>query len=68
MIDSKSTIERLTNGKCSEAQKTIDCMFFSIKDAIQDKTIVPMYCPTTKMLADCLTKALGKIRLAENRS
>jgi hypothetical protein len=28
MMDNKSTIKRLTNGKNSEAQKTVDCRFF----------------------------------------
>ena len=59
MMDNKSTIKRLTNGKGSEAQKTVDCRYFSIRDAISHGHLNLQYCPTTKMLADGFTKALG---------
>ncbi|KAE9345541.1 hypothetical protein PF008_g8711 [Phytophthora fragariae] len=32
-IDNQSTIARIVNGRSSDAQKTIDCMFFGMKDA-----------------------------------
>ncbi|KAJ8571427.1 hypothetical protein ON010_g5408 [Phytophthora cinnamomi] len=57
MIDNKSTIKRLVNGKNSEAQKTVDCRFFSIRDAVASGLLRLVYCPTTIMLADGLTKA-----------
>ncbi|RAW22775.1 hypothetical protein PC110_g20788 [Phytophthora cactorum] len=57
LIDSKSTIHRIINGKSSEAQKTVDVMFHSINDAHVNGLIKLEYCPTTTMLADGLTKA-----------
>ncbi|GMF34429.1 unnamed protein product [Phytophthora fragariaefolia] len=67
MIDNKSTITRLKNGKNSEAQKTIDCEFFSIRDAVNSGALSLTYCPTTLVLADGLSKALGTTRFRELR-
>ena len=61
MIDNKSTIYRLENSKSSEAQKTVDVMFHSIKDAIQKQVVKLNYCPTGSMLAD--TVRFKEIRL-----
>lgn len=68
MIDNKSTIKRLTNGKNSEAQKTVDCKFFAIRDAVNAGELTLQYCPTNLMLADGLTKALPTVRFRELRS
>ncbi|KAG4063290.1 hypothetical protein PC123_g1910 [Phytophthora cactorum] len=68
MLDNKSTIKRLTNGKSSEAQKSVDCWFFSIRDAVISGALQLTYCPTTIMLADGLTKALGTTRFQELRT
>ncbi|KAE8878976.1 hypothetical protein PF005_g19565 [Phytophthora fragariae] len=62
MIDNKSTIARINNEKGSNAQKTGDVIYQSIKDAVRDNEVDIMYCPTTKMLADGFTKALGPTR------
>ncbi|GMF31060.1 unnamed protein product [Phytophthora fragariaefolia] len=40
MIDNKSTIKRLLNGKNSDAQKTVYCRFFAIRDAVTTGHIV----------------------------
>ncbi|KAE8980533.1 hypothetical protein PF010_g19961 [Phytophthora fragariae] len=61
-IDNRSTIARIVNGRSSEAQKTIDCMFFDVKDAHKRGEIAIKYCPTEIMLADGLTNALGSQR------
>ncbi|GMF50273.1 unnamed protein product [Phytophthora fragariaefolia] len=68
MMDNKSTIKRLTNGKSSDAQKTVDCRFFSIREAVTSGLLQLIYCPTTEMLADGLTKALGTTRFHELRA
>ncbi|KAE9008771.1 hypothetical protein PR003_g12408 [Phytophthora rubi] len=62
MIDNKSTIARINNEKGSNTQKTGDVIYQSIKDAVRDNEVDIMYCPTTKMLADGFTKALGPTR------
>ncbi|KAF4037902.1 putative integrase catalytic domain-containing protein [Phytophthora infestans] len=67
MIDNKSTIKRLTNGKNSDAQKTVDCKFFSIREAVENGELELTYCPTTVMLADAFTKALPTTRFQELR-
>jgi hypothetical protein len=61
-IDNQSTIARIVNGRSSEAQKTVDCMFFDMKDAHRRGEVVISYCPTETMVADGLTKALGRLR------
>ncbi|KAG2762556.1 hypothetical protein PC116_g23559 [Phytophthora cactorum] len=68
MLDNKSTIKRLTNGKNSEMQKSVDYRFFPISDAVNSGDLHLTYCSTTIMLADFLTKALGMTRLRELRS
>ncbi|KAF4143587.1 putative reverse transcriptase Ty1/copia-type domain-containing protein [Phytophthora infestans] len=62
-VDNQSTIARIVNGKSSEAQKTVDCMFFDMKDAFKRGEVVITYCPTEEMVADFLTKALNRLRL-----
>ncbi|KAG2788159.1 hypothetical protein PC129_g17199 [Phytophthora cactorum] len=68
ILDNKSTIKRLTNGKSSEAQKSVDCRFFSIRDAVSSGDLQLEYCPTAVMLAGGLTKALGTTRFRELRT
>ncbi|KAE9353975.1 hypothetical protein PF008_g4740 [Phytophthora fragariae] len=68
LIDKKSTIHRILNGKTFEAQKTIDVMFHAIKDTYNNGCIRLEYCPTTTMLADGLTKALGVKRFLDHRT
>lgn len=68
MIDNTSTIARITNEKGSNAQKSIDVIYHSIKDAARAKEIVLHYCPTASMLADGFTKALGRTRFQEHFS
>lgn len=61
-IDNKSTIARVTNNKTSGGQKTIDVRFHYLRDAWQDHAIAIEHCPSTKMPADALTKALARPR------
>lgn len=61
-IDNQSTIARIVNGRSSESPKTVDCMFFDMKDAHKRGEVVMGYCPTEVMAADGLTKALGSLR------
>ncbi|KAE8976566.1 hypothetical protein PR003_g25338 [Phytophthora rubi] len=61
-IDNQSTIARIVDGRSSEAQKTMNCMFFDVKDAHKRGEIAIKYFPTEIMLADGLTKALGSQR------
>ncbi|OWZ02877.1 hypothetical protein PHMEG_00025488 [Phytophthora megakarya] len=58
-IDNKSTIHIIENEKISKAQKSIGIAFHSIKDALHKGDIKLEYYPTTWMLADGFTKALG---------
>ncbi|OWZ14575.1 Retrovirus-related Gag-pol Polyprotein [Phytophthora megakarya] len=67
MIGNKSTIKRLTNGRNSDAQKTVDCKFFSVREAVDNGELELAYCPTNVMLADMLTKALPTTRFRELR-
>ncbi|KAJ8533373.1 hypothetical protein ON010_g13881 [Phytophthora cinnamomi] len=68
MIDNLLTIQRIKKEKMSNSQKSVDIAFHSIKDAYQDGTIKLAYCPTSEMLADGFTKALGKTLFCHLRS
>ncbi len=48
--------------------KHIDIKYHYVRDVTEKKNIEIVYCPTERMVADILTKALLKLRFEELRS
>ena len=57
--DNQSTIELTKNGVKSERTKHIDIKYAYVTDEVSEGRIVLEWIPTTRQLADVLTKALG---------
>lgn len=57
--DNQSTIVLVGNGQTSRRTKHIKVHFYYTHDKISDNTIKIEYCPTNKMIANRLTKALA---------
>jgi len=58
--DNKSTILIAENPVLHQKTKHIDIRYHFIRQHVKDKTLTLQYCPTNKMIADMLTKALYK--------
>ena len=61
--DNQSCLKLICNNKYSNRTKHIDTKFHYVKDLRVTGAVDYQYCPTEEMLADMLTKALGKIKL-----
>ena len=61
--DNQSCLKLICNNKYSNRTKHIDTKFHYVKDLRINGVVDYQYCPTEEMLADMLTKALGKIKL-----
>lgn len=57
--NNRSTIALVGRGQTSRRTKHIEVRFHYTRDKIADKTIQVEYCPTNKMIANGLTKALA---------
>ncbi|KAF4046854.1 hypothetical protein GN244_ATG00682 [Phytophthora infestans] len=60
--------QEIISGKPSETQKSVDCRFTSIRDAVTRGILRLSYSSTATMLPDGLTKALGTTRFREIRA
>ena len=58
--DNQGTIALSRNPKYHPRTKHIDIKYHFIRDKVEKKDFVLEYCPTEQMLADLLTKPLGK--------
>jgi len=56
--DNQSTIALAENGKVSRRSKHIEVRFHYTREKIQDGAVKLVYCPTTQMVADVLTKPM----------
>ena len=62
-IDNQSALSVAKNPEHHGRMKHLDLRFFWLRDEVQKKTISIFYCPTDRMPADVLTKALPKVKL-----
>ena len=62
MCDNQGCIALAKNPKHHSRTKHIDVQHHFIREKIEEEEIYLVYCPTEHMVADVLTKALGKER------
>jgi hypothetical protein len=62
MCDNQGCIALAKNPKHHSRTKHIDVQHHFIREKIEDEVIELRYCPTEHMVADVLTKALGRVR------
>ena len=60
--DNQSTIAMARNPVIHQKTKHIDTRFHFIRDLITSNVVQVQYCPSEKMIADILTKALPKVK------
>ena len=61
--DNQSCLKLLDDKMFNNRTKHIDTKYHFIRDMKQQQLMEYRYCPTEKMIADMLTKPLGKIKL-----
>ena len=68
--DNESTMLLARNGRLSSTKNTrhIDIRYYFITDHIKKGRVRVAHCPTTHMIADCLTKALQGAKFREFRN
>ena len=66
--DNQGAIALAKNPKQHSRMKHIDIKYHFTRDAIAEKKIQLMYCPTKSMIADALTKAIPKQQFEELRA
>jgi hypothetical protein len=65
LADNQGSIRLAQNDSTSKRTKHIDIRYHFTKNAILEGEITLKYCSTTEMVADMMTKALGKVKLDE---
>jgi hypothetical protein len=65
LADNQGSIKLAENDSTSKRTKHIEIRYHFTKNAIMDGEIVLEYCSTTEMVADMMTKQLGKVKLDE---
>jgi Reverse transcriptase (RNA-dependent DNA polymerase) len=65
LADNQGSIKLAQNDSTSKRTKHIDIRYHFTKNAILEGEITLKYCSTTEMVADMMTKALGKVKLDE---
>jgi hypothetical protein len=68
MVDNMSAIVLSKNPVYHDRSKHIDTRYHFIRECIEEGTIVIVYVPTERQLADILTKALGRVRFIQLRA
>ena len=59
-VDNQSALAVAKNPEHHVRMKHLDVRYFWLRDEVEKKTISIHYCPTSKMPADILTKALPR--------
>ena len=62
--DNQGAIALVRDHRFSDRSKHIDIRYFFIREHIEQGAFEVTYCETSKMLADLLTKPLGKLAFA----
>ena len=62
-VDNQAAIALAHNASVNRRNKHIDVRYHFIRQVVQDNLIELEYCPTDEMVADMLTKALGRVKL-----
>jgi hypothetical protein len=65
LADNQGSIKLAQNDSTRNRTKHIDIRYHFTKNAILEGEITLKYCSTTEMVADMMTKALGKVKLDE---
>jgi hypothetical protein len=65
LADNQGSIKLAENDSTSKRTKYIDIRYQFTKNAILEGEIALKYCSTTEMVADMMTKPLGKVKLDE---
>lgn len=63
MTDNQGGIKLANNASVNRRTKHIDVRFHFTRQAIENGTVRLEYCPTEEMIADMLTKGLGRVKL-----
>ena len=66
--DNQGTIALSKNPKSHSRTKHIDIKCHYVREAVEKKETVLVYCATEKMMVDVLTKGLAKLKFEELRS
>ena len=61
-VDNQGALALAHDHVNNERTKHIDVKYHFIRDHILRKTVSPRYVPTTSMVADIMTKALGSVK------
>ena len=62
IVDNQAEIKNMENSVRSHRSKHINIRFHFVRDNVQAKRVTVHYCSTSEMLADILTKPLGRIK------
>ena len=65
--DYQGAIELTKNAKFHNQPKHVDIAYYFLREKISSKEILVNYCPTENMLADGLTKGLGRMKFEHFR-
>ena len=63
LVDNQASISLSHNSSVNRRTKHIDVRYHFTRQAIQDGVVRLEYCRTEDMVADMLTKALGRVKL-----
>jgi hypothetical protein len=66
-VDNKSAIDFSENAILNARSKHIDIKFYFLRDQVSDGVLQLLYCPTSEMVADTLTKALPTTQFLDAR-
>lgn len=65
--DNQSCLSLLENPKLSNGTKHVDTRYHFIKELYENNEMSFLYCPTSEMVADIMTKPLGRLNLNKQR-
>lgn len=67
-VDNEGCIDLDQNGVMNKRTNHIDIRFHFTRKSLKDRSIKLQYFPTESMVADMLTKPLGRVKLEKLRS
>ena len=62
-VDNQAAIALAHNSAVNRRNKHIDVRYHFTRQCVEDGVLELQYCPTDDMVADMLTKALGRVKL-----